>query len=153
MLMLNAPQRDLLRDKGTTLGRALIGFLFFMSGVGIVLGGPSETSMYFDTLGLPLAGLLVWLVIVIKIVAGAAIIIGKRVGLASAVLIGFTALATLIGHAGLNDMAPFDMISILKNLAIIGGLLYLMSYGPGGSNTKFAPTNDDKNGDGMPDVM
>ncbi|MCA9360200.1 DoxX family protein [Candidatus Nomurabacteria bacterium] len=153
MLMLNAPQRDLLRDKGTTLGRALIGFLFFMSGVGIVLGGPSNTATYFTTLGIPVAGLLVWLVVIVKVVAGGAVMIGKRVGLASAVLIGFTFLATIIGHAGMSNMAPFDLTAILKNLAIIGGLLYLMAYGPGGSNTKFAPTNDDKNGDGMPDVM
>ena len=152
MLMLNAPQRDLLRDKGTILGRALIGLLFVVSGIGMLMN-PAMSTGYFTAVGIPLAGLVVWLVILIKIAAGVAVIIGKRVGLASAVLLAYTALATIVGHVGLTDMAPFDINAILKNLAIIGGLLYLLSYGPGGSNTRFSPTADDKDGDGMPDVM
>ncbi|MCB9815691.1 DoxX family protein [Candidatus Nomurabacteria bacterium] len=152
MLMLKAPQRDLLRDRGTILGRSLIGLLFAVSGIGMLMT-TSDTAMNFSNLGIPLAGLVVWITIVVKIVSGTAVIIGHRVGLASAVLIAYTALATLIGHVGLSDSAPFDITQIMKNLAIIGGLLYLMSYGPGGSNTKFAPTEDDKDGDGMPDVM
>lgn len=148
MLMLTAPQRDLLRDKGTILGRALIGLLFVVSGLNMLFtGGTSYVASNFEYLG-PLAILVGWAVVVIKIVAGGAIVIGKRVGAASFALIVFTALATLIGH-----MSPFDMAGTLKNLAIIGGLLYLMSYGPGGTNTRLAPTPDDKNGDDIPDSI
>lgn len=141
MLMLSAPQRDLLRDRGTKLGRILIGFLFFSSGLSILLseGGIAGTAMYFDSLGLPLAGVLVWLVIILKIAAGGAIMVGKRVGLASAALIAFTALATMVAHQSFSD------INLTKNLAIIGGLLYLMAYGPGGSNTKLAPLSETDN--------
>lgn len=137
-LMLNEPQRDLVRDKGTKLGRILIGFLFFMSGVGIILGGPAATASWYDAAGIPLAGLVVWLVVLLKIGAGTAIMIGKRVGLASALLIGFTILATLIAHMDFSD--PMQLTQALKNLAIIGGLLYLMAYGPGGTNTKLTHT-------------
>ncbi len=84
-----------------------------------------------------MAGLAVWVVIAVKVVAGGAIIIGKRVGLASATLIGFTILATLTAHMDFSD--PMQQTQALKNLAIIGGLLYIMSYGPGGSNAKLAP--------------
>lgn len=138
--MLNEPQRDLVRDKGTKLGRILIGFLFFMSGVGILMGGPANTADWFDTIGIPMAGLVVWLVILLKLGAGGAIMIGKRVGLASALLIGFTVFATLIAHTDFSD--PTQLTQALKNLAIVGGLLYLMAYGPGGTNTKLAPARE-----------
>lgn len=129
--MLSAPQRDLVRDKGTVLGRALIGLLFFASGLSMLfMQGPAGVAGFLASLGVPLAGLMAWLVIVIKVVAGGAIIIGKRVGLASAVLIVFTAFATMLAHRDFADTG------LWKNLAIIGGLLYLMAYGPGGSNTR-----------------
>lgn len=138
MLMLTEPQRDLVRDRGTKLGRILIGFLFFSSGLGmLIFEGPANVTMYFESLGIPLAGILVWFAIVLKIIAGIAIMIGKRVGLASAALIAYTALATMIAHQSFSD------INLTKNLAIIGGLLYLMAYGPGGSNTnRLAPIKD-----------
>lgn len=148
MLMLSEPQRDLVRDKGTKLGRILIGLLFFGSGMGILLAtdGPANTASYFDSLGIPMAGLMVWAVIVLKIGAGLAIMIGYRVGLASALLIGFTAIATMLAHRSFED------INLFKNLAIIGGLLYMMAYGPGGMHTtRFAATEKDMDGDGIPD--
>lgn len=128
--MLSEPQRDLVRDKGTIFGRVLMGLLFFASGLSMLfVNGPAGTAMFFESMGVPMAGIVVWLVIILKVGAGGAIILGKRVGLAAACLIGFTVLATLIAHRS------FDDINLLKNLAIIGGLLYLMAYGPGGSNT------------------
>lgn len=130
MLMLSAPQRDLVRDKGTMVGRMLIGLLFFAGGLSMLLvDGPAATAAFLTSLGVPLAGLVVYLVIAVKIVAGLAIILGYRVGLAAAALILFTVVATVTAHRDFADP------NLLKNLAIIGGLLYLMAYGPGGSNT------------------
>ena len=147
MLMLSAGQRDLVRDKGTILGRALIGLFFVVSGISMVFtDGADYIASNFEYLG-PLAIVLVWLVVVFKIVAGGAIVIGKRVGVAAAGLVIFTAIATLI-----DLTSPFDATAILKNLAIMGGLLYLMAYGPGGTNTgRFAATESDQNGDGILD--
>ena len=135
--MLTEPQRDLVRDKGTILGRVLMGLLFFGSGLGMLfMNGPANTAMFFETVGIPMAGVVVWLVIILKLVAGGAIILGRHVGLAAAVLIGFTILTTLIAHRDLADPG------LLKNLAVIGGLLYLMAYGPGGSNTEKLTTKE-----------
>lgn len=128
-LMLSEPQRDLLRDKGTRLGRALIGLLFLLTGL-MMLSDVGGTISYFENYNLPFPALLVWLVIILKLVAGTFIIIGRHVGLAAVSLIGFTALVTIIAHRDFSDP------SLLKNLAIIGALLYLMAFGPGGSNIK-----------------
>lgn len=131
-LMLTAPQRNLIRDKGTTIGRILMGLLFLASGLSMLfIQGPSNVAGYFENSGLPMAGVLVWLVIVLKVVAGSAIILGKRVGLAAGALIAFTLLATLIAHMDFSD--PMQMTQALKNLAIVGGLLYVMAYGKGGT--------------------
>jgi len=147
MLMLTDTQRDLVRDKGSVFGRFLIGFLFFAGGMGMLLmQGPVATAVFFASVGVPYASIVVWPVIALKIVAGLAIILGYRVGLASASLIAFTAATTMIAHRDFADP------SLLKNLAVIGGLMYLMAYGPGGTNTKrFAPTMKDMDGDGIPD--
>lgn len=147
LLMLSDNQRDLVRDKGTKFGRFLMGLLFLSTGLGMLLAqGPAATAMYFESVGVPMAGIVVYLVIALKICAGLAIILGYRVGLAAASLIAFTAAATMFGHRDFNDPGLF------KNLAIIGGLMYLMAYGPGGMHTKrFASTMEDMDGNGIPD--
>lgn len=146
-LMLSESQRDLVRDKGTKFGRFLMGLLFFSSGLGMLLAqGPDNVAMYFTSLGVPFAAVLVYPVIALKVFGGLAIMLGYRVGLASAALIGFTAAATMVAHRDFNDP------NLFKNLAIIGGLMYMMAYGPGGMHTKrFAPTMKDMDGNGVPD--
>ena len=111
-----------------------MGLLFFVSGLNILFsaGGPAGTAGYFASLGIPMASLVVWLVIALKLVAGGAIIIGKRTTEAAAALIVFTLIATLLAHLDFSD--SMQMTSALKNLAIVGGLLYLMAFGPHGTN-------------------
>ena len=123
--MLQEATRTNLRVYGTLVGRVLMGLLFFFSGVGILMSGPASTATYFASLGIPLAGLVVWLVLAIKIVAGGALMLGYRVGAAAALLILFTAAAILAAHMDMEDPG------LWKNLAIIGGLLYVIAYGAG----------------------
>ena len=115
----------MLRAHGAMIGRMLIGLLFVFSGVGIVLNGVDGFSGMIVDRGLPMAMPLAWLVVVIKIVAGAALILGWRTQQAALALLIFTALATLLYHLNLDD------VNLFKNLAIIGGLLYVYVYGPG----------------------
>jgi len=115
----------MLRAHGTMIGRMLIGLLFVFSGVGIVLNGVDGFSGMIEGRGLPMPMILAWLVVVLKIVAGAALMLGFRTSQAALALLIFTALATLFFHLDLED------VNLFKNLAIIGGLLYVYVYGPG----------------------
>jgi putative oxidoreductase len=58
--------------------------------------------------------------------------IGRYVPQSSAILIIFTLVATTLAHLDFGD--PSQMTAALKNLAIVGGLLYMMAFGPGGVN-------------------
>lgn len=115
----------ILRANGTMIGRMLIGLLFVFSGVGIVLNGVDSFSGMIETRGIPMPMLVAWLVVVVKIVAGAALMLGWRTSQAALALMIFTVLATLLYHLNLED------INLFKNLAIIGGLLYVYVFGAG----------------------
>jgi putative oxidoreductase len=135
-MMLSDAQRTMLQTKGIVLARVLVGLLFVIGGINMLMD-PAGTAGYFASMGVPMAGVLVWVVIAVKVLGGAAIIVGKRVGIASGALIVFTILATVIGHSNIAD--PMQLTQALKNLAIIGGLIYVMAYGAGSMEAK-APT-------------
>jgi putative oxidoreductase len=132
--MIKESHLEIVRTHGSKFGRVLIGLLFLVSGLlMLTVQGPAAVGGYFASLGIPMAGLVAWAVIVLKIVAGGAIVIGKRTTEAAAALIIFTLIATLLGHMSV-ETDPMFPIGLLKNLAIVGGLLYLMAFGPHGMN-------------------
>lgn len=115
----------MVRTHGTMLGRMLLGLLFVFSGAGIILNGTAGVEGMMASAGIPLASLLVWVVVLVKIGAGGALMLGYQAREAALVLIVFTVLATFFYHMDLED------INLFKNLSIIGGLLYVYAYGPG----------------------
>jgi putative oxidoreductase len=127
MVMMSESQREMVRTYGTLAGRVFIGALFLLAGYGKLTGegGVSGFAGGLEGMGLPLAMLIAWIVVLIEIVGGAALILGYRVGLAAAALFVFTTLTLVVVHNNLADPMLF------KNLAIMGGLLYVMAYGAG----------------------
>jgi putative oxidoreductase len=106
-----------------------MGLIFLVSGVGMLMNmGVSGVAGMIAKNGVPLASLCAVILLAMKIGGGAALMLGYRSGLAAGVLILFTLIATWFGHV---NVEPFDQVGTLKNLAIVGGLLYVIAYGPG----------------------
>ena len=130
-MMMSDSQRMAVRTHGVMVGRMLIGLLFLVSGYMKLTGegGVGGFSGMVEGLGLPAAGLLAWVVVLVELIGGALLILGWRVGQAAGVLVVFLVLTVLLVHNPLSDAAQLG--TALKNLAIAGGLLYVLAYGAG----------------------
>jgi putative oxidoreductase len=75
------------------------------------------------------SGELLPLVIIIEVLASLAVIIGWQTRLAASTLASFSIFSALIFHSNFADQ--IQLIMFMKNLAIAGGLLFLVANGPG----------------------
>lgn len=113
--------------------RLLIGAIFVQSGFGKLmnLGG------FADSLagqGLPMPMLLAAVGSVVECFGGLAVVLGVWTRLASAAVVVFTIMATLIAHRYWTyppEAQGMQRIQFMKNLAIIGGFLALIAAGAG----------------------
>jgi putative oxidoreductase len=126
-LMMTDAQRNMMLTWGTTVGRIFLGLIFFIGGVGMLMNGAPVGAI--ASKGIPLASLVAWVVVAIKVLGGAGLILGYRVGLSAAALFVFVLLTIVFFHNVFSD--PTQQTAALKNLAIMGGLLYVMAYGAG----------------------
>jgi len=127
--MLQPHHRTLLDSHGLLVARSLIGLSFLIGGIGMWQAGSEAISGYFTAVGVPFPLLSFYGVVLLKVVAGAMLVLGYRVGLAAGLLAAFVVLATYFGHRDLTN--PDNITAILKNMAMLGGLLYIMATGPG----------------------
>ncbi len=119
---------DKIQESFPLIGRILIGGMFLMAGIQKIPG--FEGTVGFATsVGMPAPTLAIALAIVIEIGAGAAIILGWRLREAALTLAVFTVVATGYFHMNLADQT--QMVMFTKNLAIIGALLYMSTFGAG----------------------
>ncbi|MGI9386773.1 MAG: DoxX family protein [Methyloligellaceae bacterium] len=111
---------------GATVGRILLAAIFVIAGYGKIFGYAAAQG-YMEKFGVP--GLLLPLVIITELGGGLALVAGWQTRVVAFLLAGFTLLATVIFHNDFADRIQF--LFFLKNLAIAGGLLVLVSHGPG----------------------
>jgi putative oxidoreductase len=102
-------------------GRVLMGLFFVVAGI-LKLISPDVTAMSMEAAGIPMAGILVWVVIIFLIVAGGMMIAGRSLCCVGILLTLYVLLASLIFHLGKDQLGE-----LLKNIAIMGGLLSLAS--------------------------
>lgn len=117
-------------------GRILMGAIFLNAGVRKLLGF-AGTVGYFTKLGFPAPELFAALAIVIEVGGSILLIIGWKTRWVAWLLALFVLIAALAAHRFWEfDAAQYanQMNHFMKNLAIIGGLLFVATFGPGSAS-------------------
>jgi putative oxidoreductase len=113
----------------TLIGRVLLGLLFLVSGINKI-ADPQGTQQYMTMMGMTWMTTLFYIGAVAVELAGAiSLMLGYRAKAGGWLLFLFLIPTTLIFHTNFAD--PNQMIHFLKNVAMMGGLLYVVRYGAG----------------------
>ena len=113
------------------VGRILIGAIFIMSGIA-KLTDTSGTVAHMTAAGIPAPYTLCLIAGTAEVLGGIALVFGFLTRLAALGLFLFMIPTTLIFHSFWTYEGAeqkMQMINFMKNLAIIGGLLQVMSFG------------------------
>lgn len=126
------------------IGRVLLAAIFILSGIG-KLAAPAATMGYIASTGLPFAPLALAIAIGVELGGGLLLALGVKTRLVAAALAAFSIVTGLAFHNAVGDQN--QMIHLLKNFAMAGGLLQVVAFGAGaysfdnrvkGSAAKFA---------------
>lgn len=118
---------------GPLAGRVLMAYIFVTSGIGKI-GNFAGTAGYMASKGMPFAEVLLVGAIAVEVVGGVLLIVGWQARWAAAAIFLFMIPTTLIFHAYWAvdpEQVRTQMIQFNKNLAIMGGMLYVMAFGAG----------------------
>jgi putative oxidoreductase len=118
---------------GPLLGRILLGLIFLLSGLGKI-GSFAGTAGWMTSKGLPMAEVLLAITMVIEIGASLMIIGGFKARLGAAALFLWMIPVTFLFHNFWSMPAAeqqIQMIMFMKNLGLMGGMLYIMTFGSG----------------------
>ena len=129
-----APSSTRLADIADLVARVTLALLFVFSGADKLFFHTVANAGYMQAVGIPLAGLLVYLAGLVEFAGGLLLAFGYQARIAAALLAAFTVVATLLFHnfwAAPADQAVLQMIMFMKNLAIFGGLLLVAVHGSG----------------------
>jgi putative oxidoreductase len=111
------------------VGRVLLSLIFIISGVFKLLD-PAGTIAYIETSHLPLPQVAYVVALFVELGLGTALLVGFHAQLAAAGIAIFTFITALMFHSNMAD--PLQVAMFLKNTTIIGGLLVVIAFGPGG---------------------
>jgi putative oxidoreductase len=122
-----------LHDLGILAVRVCLSAVYLYSGIDKLIHR-ADAIAELEALKLPQPALLRPLVIAVQLVGGAMVLLGVGARLGALMLLGFTALATLIAHRPFDHEGPARRMQFtiaLEHLAICGGLLLLAIVGAG----------------------
>jgi len=117
-------------------GRLLMSAVFLVAGIRKVLGF-AGTVAYFTKLGFPAPEVMAVLAIIIELTGSVLLIVGWKTRYVAWLLVLFVLIATFMAHRFWEfDAAQYanQMNHFLKNLAIIGGLMFVAAFGPGSAS-------------------
>jgi putative oxidoreductase len=109
------------------IGRLLIAYLFLASATYEIIYEPGEYVDLIKDKGLAFPLILAILALTVKILGGLSLALNIHPKFGAIILIVFMLIVTPIYHNGFNDVT--EMSSMLKNIAIIGGLLFILDGG------------------------
>jgi len=118
---------------GPLAGRILLALIFVISGYNKLVGFDGTVG-YIASKGLPLPQLAAAAAIAIELIGGILLVIGWQARWAATAIFLFLIPTTLIFHAFWAAPAAnlqMETIQFMKNLCIMGGMLYVMAFGAG----------------------
>ncbi len=118
----------LLEQFGPLAGRLLLAHIFILAALHKLTGWEGALG-FMASKGLPMTEALLALTILIELGAGLLLVLGYKARWAAFAIFLFLIPVTLIFHPFWAD--PQEMNSFMKNLAIMGGMLYIVTYGSG----------------------
>lgn len=110
------------------VGRVLLSAIFIQASISKLMN-ISGTIGYFESLGLLLPSVTIWLVILVELVGGLMILTGFYTRIAATVLALFCIVTAFIGHSNWGN--PMDFQAFMKDIAIAGGFFYVAAAGAG----------------------
>lgn len=113
---------------GPLIARILIGGMFLMSGIQKIFAFEGIVA-FTESVGMPYPAVAVVLAMLFEILGGLSILLGYKIGYGATVLIVHTLVASYYFHTNFADQV--QMTFFIKNMAIIGGLLYMTAFGAG----------------------
>jgi putative oxidoreductase len=102
--------------------------IFVFSAVGKI-GAPAMTKGYIAAMGLPFPDLLFVLSIIVELGGGLLLAFGLGTRITALGLAVFSIVTGLVFHHAISDQN--EMFHLLKNLAMAGGLLQVVTFGAG----------------------
>ena len=131
---------EIVRMYGPLVGRVLLALIFIIAGFGKITGFEGTVG-YMQAYNVPMTQVLAVLAIIVELGGGLMIAVGWKARWAAAAIFIFVLIASFVFHAFWAvpaDQAQLQNIMFMKNLAIMGGMLYIIVYGSG-------PLSVDKN--------
>jgi putative oxidoreductase len=125
---------EALRGPLTVLGRLFLCAIFLLAAVGNKIPHFSEVVKVMESAGVPAPELLLVGAIAFLIVGSLSVIAGYKARLGATLLLVFLVLASYYFHAFWKvegQAQEAQMIQFLKNLSIMGAMLFLIANGPG----------------------
>lgn len=115
------------------IGRMLLAQIFVISGYGKI-GGFAGTAAFMASKGIPIPEVLLVFTIIIELGGGLMLAVGWQARWAALAIFLFIIPTTLIFHPfWAADAAQYQnqLINFMKNLSIMGGMLYVVAFGAG----------------------
>lgn len=106
-------------------GRVLLSSLFLASAFGKITNFES-TTRFMESFDVPMAPLLCAMAAALESLGGISLVVGYRARWAAAALGGFVLATTFVFYLGADQR-----VQLLKNLAILGGLMQVVAFGAG----------------------